>query len=834
MVQQPESTEYDSMPRSAIATGLADYVLLPQEMPAKLAAYVQHAFPLGGGHKLEPVLEDTNTLEKILAQLHVETGHDFSLYKRTAIARRVQRRMALHQITKFGDYLRLMRDDSREVHGLFHDLLIGVTRFFRDPAAFAALQEQIDSHLVAAKPLGDTIRMWVCGCATGEEAYSLAIVLLEQLESRNKRPAVQLFATDIDERAIQQARSGVFPPSIANDVSAARLARFFVQDRNSGGYRIAKRVRDLLVFSVQDVHRDPPFSKLDLISCRNVLIYMDKVLQKKIIRLFHYALKPTGVLFLGSSETVGEFATHFTTLDRKHKLYARQHEAPATLSQGVTGKHTGRLEGHQSFQVSQGNNDRHDKVSNKMLMEQALVQYYAKTAVLVDAQGEVLHIHGRTGKYLEPAPGDAAFNILRMARQGLLQGLTEALRRAHGQGEVVTCPGLRVRTNGGATVVDLIVKPVRPHQAQPVPRQVYLVLLEEQSPSQLPSSECSAETGTADKAPEGTSDGADVQVVALQQALQAKEEHLQSTVEEMETANEELKSTNEELQSVNEELQSANEEMETSKEELQSVNEELTTVNAELQSKLADLSQANNDMSNLLAGTGVATLFLDQQLRISRFTPATTEVINLIPTDVGRPVAHIASNLVGYQRLVVDAQLVLDTLAPQETEVQTRAGAWYLMRISPYRTLEKVVDGAVLTFVDITTLKQAQQALAKTRDFAQAIVETVRQPLLVLNDKQRVISANPAFFRVFGVSAEETEGRLLCDLGDGQWNIPRLRELLDDILCHETPLEDYEVTHEFPEVGKRTMRLNGRRIHQEHSEDDLVLLAIEDITEYTV
>jgi two-component system CheB/CheR fusion protein len=717
MAQAPDTTEYDGMPRSAIATGLVDYVLPPAEMPAQLLAYVSHAFGKRPQPAAPPVARLDDILKKVCALLRVQTGHDFSGYKQNTLVRRIERRMALHQIERPDDYLRFVQKTPAEVEALFRDLLIGVTSFFRDPEAFAVLQQQIIPRLFAGKPAGSSVRAWVCGCSTGEEAYSIAILIQEYLNAVRQPFKVQVFATDVDLQAIEQARSGVFPASIAADISAERLARFFIQEPDGGFYRIQKAIRDLLVFSEQDVIKDPPFSKLDLVSCRNLLIYMNPELQKKLIPLFHYALNPEGFLFLGTSETVGEFGNLFTALDRKWKLYGRLVDgvgaarpalgvfAPAAAESSARPKG-----GREEVGVE-------SKPNLRALVEQAMLAHYAQAGVLVNSRGEILYIYGRTGKFLEPAAGEAGVNILPMAREGLRRELTTALHKAVSQREPVRYSGLRVRTNGDAITADLVVRPVMTDSISAPFSDLFLVLLEETTVSQV-----------ASDPPPDAATPPDVaqRIAALEQELRAKDEYLQTTLEEMETSNEELKSTNEEMQSVNEELQSTNEELETSKEELQSVNEELATVNAELQTKVTDLSRVNNDMNNLLAGTGIGTLFVDMQLRIARFTPAATQVINFITADVGRPVGHIVSNLVGYDRLVEDVMHVLDTLTPYEAEVQTKSGAWYLMRIRPYRTIENVIEGAVLTFVDITELKQLQQGLARlsvmVRDSNDAII----------------------------------------------------------------------------------------------------------------
>jgi two-component system, chemotaxis family, CheB/CheR fusion protein len=696
MAQNPESTEFSGMPSNAIATGLVDYILPPAEMPARLIAYAAHAF----GNKIRrtspPTASAEDILKKVCILLRDATGHDFSQYKRNTLTRRVQRRMAVHQIGRAEEYLRHLRQSPSEAQALFCDLLIGVTNFFRDPEAFAVMESQVIPQLFVGKPAGAPVRVWTCGCASGEEAYSIAILLQEHLETLKKTFKVQVFATDIDPRAIEQARSGLYPASIAADISPERLSRFFSLDSENGVYRIQKIIRDLLVFSEQDVIKDPPFSKIDLISCRNLLIYLNRDLQKKLIPLFHYALNPNGMLFLGTSESTGEFGSLFAVLDRKQKIYRRQTDIPGPISPSLgrfvpplaTPVVRDRMPWVEPGVVSRSN--------LREITEHSLVAHYAEVGVLVNNRGEILHIYGRTGRYLEPTSGDAGMNILAMAREGLRPTLTAAFYRVITQQQPVSHPGLQVKTNGDYSTVNLHLRPATDQDGSILPG-LFLVVIEECPVQLLPPAAADNDAGAPDT-------GERERIAALEQELRTKEEYLQSTLEEMETSNEELKSTNEEMQSVNEELQSTNEELETSKEELQSVNEELATVNAELQNKVADLSRVNNDMNNLLAGTGVATLFVDHQLHIVRFTPGTTELINLIHSDIGRPVGHIVSNLVGDDHLVKDIQAVLRDLVPRHAEVQTHDGTWFQMHIRPYRTLENVIEGAVITFIDITDL----------------------------------------------------------------------------------------------------------------------------------
>ena len=760
MAQTPESTEYDGMPRSAIATGLVDYELPPAEMPAQLMAYAAHAFGRSPLPASDPVPKAESAMKKIFVLLRSQTGHDFSNYKPSTIHRRVERRMAVHQIDSFEGYVKYLQQTAAEVEALFRDLLIGVTNFFRDPQAFQVLEEQIIPRLFEAKPVGGLIRVWAPGCSTGEEAYSLAMLLVERMEALKRTYTVQVFATDIDSQAIATARSGLYPASSAVDLTPERLARFFTPESDGSAYCIHKNIRDLMIFSEQNVIKDPPFSKLDLISCRNLMIYMGADLQKRLIPLFHYALNPGGTLFLGTSETVGEFGDLFETVDRKAKIYECK-ENYHSMRRGALGSFLPpqvAMEG--GAPRVPGKVSLPEKQQLRELTEQALLRQIAPAGALVNGKGDILYLHGRTGMYLEPAPGEVGMNnILKMAREGLRRELTAALHKASVTNEPVSMPGLRVKTNGDFTMVNLNIRRVAADAARAKPgspvavfgTSLYLVILE-QAPalSHEPLAVGSGEL--SDSAAD-----AEARIATLTQELRAKEEYLQTANEELETSNEELKSSNEEMQSVNEELQSTNEELETSKEELQSVNEELATVNNELQTKVLDLSRANNDMQNLLAGTGIGTVFVDYQLRILRYTPTARAIINLIPGDVGRPVSHLVSNLMGYECLVSDTQGVLATLIPKEVNVQTKDGVWFTMRIQPYRTRENVIEGAVITFVDITELKQTQELLRNINDLQRlaVVLRDAHDAITVQDLAGRIIAWNPGAARMYGWSEAE-------------------------------------------------------------------------------
>ena len=625
-----------------------------------------------------------SALKKIFILLRAQTGHDFSQYKPSTIYRRIERRMVVHQIDAVDSYVKYLQQTPTEVEALFRDLLIGVTHFFRDPEAFQALEDKAIPKLFDDKSAGGTVRVWCAGCSTGEEAYSIAILLQERLEALKQSYTLQVFATDIDSRAIATARTGIYPLSIASDITPQRLARFFTSEPHGGGYRVNKGIRDMLVFSEQDVLKDPPFSRLDLLTCRNLLIYLDGDLQKRLIPLFHYALNASGMLFLGTSEGVGDFHDLFTTLDRKAKLYQRKanslgipHASPARFMAPVGLAHSGLAASGTKLALSA-------KLPLRELTEQALLNELAPPSALVNRAGDILYSHGRTGLYLELAAGEPGIsNILKMAREGLRHALTTALHKAASSQSNVDVPGLRVKTNGHHTLVDLRVSPVAVGEVPKPESSLYLVMLQEALapaiavvPEPLP-------TGGTESA-SGTTDSATAQPKGAPEPVEPE--------------------------------------------------------------------TRDNDMNNLLAGTGIATIFVDHSLRILRFTPSMTQIINLIPSDAGRPVGHTVTNLVNYSHLVDDVQRVLDTLVPKEVEVKTTAGKWYMLRILPYRTLNNVIEGAVLLFVDINEIVKTRDALVKTNELLRlaVVVRDARDAITVQDLEGRTLAWNPGAVRMFG------------------------------------------------------------------------------------
>jgi two-component system CheB/CheR fusion protein len=820
MVEDPESAKYDSMPHSAIDTGLVDYIAPAEVLPTMLLAYIkQLSQPLSEHIGTEEQV--VSAVQKILVLLRGQTGNDFSLYKKNTVMRRIERRMNVHHMGKTEQYVRFLQDNPQEVELLFKELLIGVTSFFRDPEAFELLKKTIVLDILKNNENERAVRVWIPGCSTGEEAYSIAIIFSECLSKLRLKGdfKVQIFATDIDKAAIDKARQGVYPANIAADLSPERLEHFFSKEDNK--YQINKDIREMVVFAPHNATMDPPFTRLDLISCRNLLIYLTAELQKKLMALFHYSLMPAGILFLGTSETIGRFTDQFSTVDTKWKIYQRRHSLQ-TAADTVDFAHfyreaipAGRVGGKQAAELVSI-----PEVANRMLLED-----FTPPAVFINEQGDVVYIHGRTGKYLEPPAGKANINIFAMAREGLKIELPSAIREAKTQKKTITLKGIKVKTNGDFQTINLTVKPVVQLGIQ---QSLYMLVFESVT---MPPNEEKTISGRASS----SSWLKDINI-ELENELKHTKELLQKTSEEMQLSQEELKSTNEEIQSTNEELQSTNEELSSSKEEMQSLNEEMMTVNAELQVKVDELTLSNSDMKNLLNRTEIATVFLDDELNIRRFTPEATGIFNLIQSDIGRPISHIVSKL-HYDSIVTDVRKVLDSLMYKEAQVQAKDGHWYIMRIMPYRTHDNAIDGVVINLIDITTMKKLEISLQekessaqKARALAEGIIATVREPLIILDTNFKVITANPSFYQTFRVTTEQTENHILYELGNGQWDIPELRRLLEEILPQNSVFNDFAVEHEFPSIGRKKMLLNARKIVQQEPNDQLILFAIEDTT----
>jgi two-component system CheB/CheR fusion protein len=723
LVQDPATAKFDAMPRSAIQAGLADFVAAAEELPGKLTAYLQHLSRIGKS-ELPFEEKDQGAMEKITILLRAHTGNDFTLYRRSTLYRRVERRMGIHQLAKISAYVRYLQENSQELDILFKELLIGVTSFFRDPAAWEQLAKQALPALLADRPAGSTLRAWVAGCSTGEEAYSLAMEFANaqrQLKSANNI-SLQIYATDLDKDAVDKARQGFFSESIAAEVSPERLARFFLKE--ASGYRVKKEIRSMVVFAPQNLIMDPPFTKLDILCCRNLLIYLTSELQKKLLPLFHYSLNPGGVLFLGSAESIGNYGRLFTPLALKERIFRRSEFVLPVNHLDFPSVFAPTPEGRMDVRPAV----RPASASLQTLADQLLQKRFAPPAVLVNEQGDILYISGRTGPYLEPAAGKANWNVVVMAREALRYDLASALQRVHRKKGTITLRGISLEGGPAARSVDLTVEALE--EPKELRGTVLIVFSDTVTPATI-----SPGDGTG-KAP-GRSPG----YKELEQELQHAREEIQASREEMQTSQEELKSMNEELQSTNEELQSTNEELTTSKEEMQSLNEELQTVNAELQTKLDELSGMNNDMKNLLNSTDIATVFLDNELCVRRFTQRAQAIIKFIPSDVGRPITDLASDLL-YPGLVADAGEVLRTLVLCERSITAKDGRWFTVRVMPYRTMDNRIDGVVITFADITAAKIVESGLREentdltTRSAKQEIALDQAEGRLKVHDAQ--------------------------------------------------------------------------------------------------
>lgn len=752
IAQSIKSSDFEGMPSSAIATGIIDEILAPNEMAEKVINYsnsnikTQTIIPI--------VTYNEEILKKIFLLLQSQTSHDFSMYKPSTMGRRIERRLVVNKIDTIEEYYEYLKRSKNEVTTLFNDLLIGVTSFFRDEEVFASLEKNAIPKLFLDKSSDSTIRVWITGCSTGEEPYSIAILIMEYMQKTKERFAVQIFATDIDETAIATARAGIYPSSIDSNVSKERLEKYFIKNSDGNSYRIDKNIRDMLIFSVHDVIKDPPFSKLDLISCRNLLIYMNIELQQKIISIFHYALNAKGILLLGNSETLGELENLYTVIDAKSKLFECQKD-----HNNIKTTMLSRLlpSNHRYNSVPQINKlTAGIKLPLRELTENAILEQIAQSAVLVNEQGDILYIHGRAGLYLELPSGEIdTNNIFKMAKEGLKNDLILAFQKAKSKKQIVHTYGLKIKTNESFIIVDITIREINLNLKFKQELPLYLVLIQEDLSTSK--EEIIEENFSIIDTIDTKFLHENINIKSLKQELQLQKAFLQDANEKLETSNEELKSYNEEIQSMNEELQSTNEELETSKEELQSVNEELSTVNSELNTKVIDLSRSNNDMNNLLAGTGIGTIFVDHQLNILRFTPAVTRIINLILGDIGRPIGHIVSNMIDYISLVNDIQSVLDTLVPKEIEVMTTDAKSYLMRIQPYRTLENVIEGAVISFVDITEMHNIKIKLNELNKLSRlAIVVRDSSDAIIVEDLSgKIIAWNPGAQKLYGWSEEE-------------------------------------------------------------------------------
>jgi len=803
IVQDPDGAAFDGMPRSAIRTGVVDFILPVEKIPGALKKYAKGAAFKRKTDGVEPSSSAQTNLTEIIDLLRARTSHNFALYKPGTLLRRMERRMAIAGIPDTDRYMAVLREDSSELERLAKDLLIHVTSFFRDANAFETLAKTIVPELVRDATPGQPLRVWIPACSTGEETYSLVMLVLEETAAAKRDMKLQVFASDVEEESVRFARNGWYPASIEGDVSPARLARFFVKDDN--GYRVKPQLREAVIFTVQDILADAPFSRIDLVSCRNLLIYLRPEVQDKVLSLFHFALRPGGILFLGASEKVGNSRAHFEPVSERLPIY--RHLGPSRLGQ-VAFPIGGGLRARSS-QVERPLTSRRPSLGD--LSQRLLLDTYAPASVLINSKCEGLYYFGPIDNYLKVAAGDANGDILAMAREGLRNKLRTAILQAARERARVLVTGAQLRREGRPIAVSIDVRPLDSDAGE-----MHLV-------SFIDEPERPVSTG-AKAEPDAS------QLALIERELDATREELQIAIRDLELSNEEQKTINEEALSVNEEFQSTNEELETSKEELQSLNEELTALNSQLHETVEQQRITANDLQNVLNSAKVATIFLDGKLNIRFFTPAVRSHFNIVATDVGRPLADLASRS-DDKDLLIDAAAVVANAEPLSREIERDNGAWYLRRILPYRAQDDRIEGVVITFADISELKLAERDIEAARAYSNSIVETVHQPLVVLDDDLRVISASRVFYETFGAKKEDAVGQIVGSAGALHFNDPGLRVFLDRIRAGEGNIEDYEIELDLPPLpGRRSLLLAAREIVGPSAGRKL-LVTIDDITE---
>ncbi|MBC2727062.1 CheR family methyltransferase [Desulfosporosinus sp.] len=788
---------------------LADYILPIEKMCDQLLVHSKWLQRRASRSMNEKLSKNSEILKRVLFIIQMHNSHDFSLYKKGTIYRRIESRMRVCHIQDIEEYVRYLQRNAAEVETLFKAILINVTRFFRDSEAFQVLENQVIPELLADKPEGYNLRIWIPGCSSGEEVYSLAIIIQECMNKARKNMTLQLFATDIDEDAVLTARTGLYPLSIAEDIHPERLKRFFKQEENR--YRISKEIRETIIFASHDLIKDPPFIKVDMISCRNLLIYFENSLQKKISNLFHFSLLPNGILFLGPSESFGSNTNLYTVLNSKWKLYKRRDVISKVWANFLPNSSIITAAKARADLTSIVGSDKSVMINS---IEKMLLENYTPPCFIVNEKGDIIYINGRSRKYFELATGEVSLNIATMVKEEMRYSLRAVLRQAAKTKEEITIEGVRVIINDEQVTLNFGVRPIEEPGAL---QGLILVIFEEVNviPVDTPLSNIG-----------DSSSNAVTRIDELENELKSTKVQLFRTIEEIELSYMETAAANEELHSANEELQSSNEEMETSREEMQSLYEEVVTVNNELQTKLNELAHSNDDMTNLLNSTEIAFIFLDSNLNIMRYTPLVPRLINIIPSDVGRPLAHLVTKL-RKTDIVREAQRILETYGHIEKEVETIEGVWYLMRLTPYRTSENMVAGVVVSFVNISKLKALNllnTELRDRRDYAFSIIEAIGFPLLVLDGDFKVITANFDFYRVFQVTPLETEGTLLSQLSKGRWNTRELEEKITTIITEGISSQSFLLDYEFPGDGNKKIYLDAYRINSKKPSADLILV----------
>jgi len=802
--QEEKSAKFPGMPTSAVASGCVDFVLPVRQIASQLARTADPAL-LTLAVSPPPLLPgeaENGYFNHILRLLRARNGVDFSYYKPNTLRRRIARRMILQKTQQLGDYVKYMEEHPAEAEALFEDILIHVTSFFREPEVFEALQETVFPRILKNLPAGDSVRIWVPGCSSGEEVYSLAIALLECLGDSASQTRVQFFGTDISMQDIETARTGIYSASSLAEVAPRRLRRYFAGV--SGGYQISKMIRDMCVFARHDLAKDPPFSKLDLISCRNVLIYLGPVLQRRVMSVYHYALKPDGFLLLGKSETISAYSNLFLLTDRKNKIYGRKHSPVRNLPEVLAGPQESSPREFLQHGESKAVLDARKEADRITLGR------YAPPGFFVDSNLQILHFQGDTSPFLKPSAGEPSFDLVKMIRPELVLEARKAIFEAKKNMSPVRRNSVKWESAGNVREVDIEAIPIKSRDDK-APH--FLILLLEPQVN-LKGAE------PAEIAKDKPKNREELETARLKKDLESTREYLRSILEDSEASSEELRAANEEILSSNEELQSTNEELETAKEELQSANEELTTLNEELQTRNLELTQLANDLSNLLVGVEIPIVILGADRRIRRYTPAAERMFNLISSDVGRPIGNIKPNLElpDMDYLITAA---MSKKAPVEREVQDAEGHWYALRLRPYITLAGKVDAVLIALVDIDSAKRASAA----------VVETMRASLIVLSPEYRVVTANPAFYETFRVKEKEIENHGLFELKGGQWDIPELKRFLAEVMSSDSAMHSFQFDHTFPGIGYRSLLLNVRCVQSPDSAMQMLVVLIEDLTE---
>lgn len=815
--QDEKSAKYSGMPKHAVDAGVVDYVMSPDQIALEIGKIARH--PILKNRRIIEIKEPSpeqqpphdEELFNIFRILKKYSGVNFENYKPNTILRRISRRMLLQSVETLSDYVEHLRNSPKEISALYEDILINVTSFFRDPETFDVLKEEIFPRLMSKSSPERNLRIWVPACSTGEEVYSIAICLIEFMTEQRKSMPIQIFGTDISDNAIENARAGLYSYDIQKDVREDRLKKFF--SRTDRGYQINKILRDVCIFARHNVTKDPPFSRMDIISCRNLLIYFGGALQRKVIPVFHYALNPNGYLILGSTESIGGFAEFFFPADKKHRIFSKK-IVPSRLHFDVSDR-TGLerpIEREKQKPI-------HNFTDRDVLREgdRLILSRYAPPSVIINEDMEILQFRGKTGHYLEPAPGLASLNVIKMAKEGFAMELRNAIIRSKKEDTQILVKDLHTKLDGHFEKFDLEVTPFSLGRSS---QRFFLVSFKTLLEPTLPKGRSIEKTKVSKEK--------DINRISrLEQELIATKEYLESIIEEQEATNEELRAANEEILSSNEELQSTNEEMETAKEELQSSNEELRTVNDELSSKMSEIASVNNDLNNFLASVYIPTIMVGSDLRIRRYTPMAEKALNLIASDIGRPITDINLNI-NLPNLADWVTEVIDTITHKDLEIQDRRGHWYRLQIRPYKTSENKIDGAVIVLIDIDYIKRSLSDVAKYKEYCEAIVENAHESIVLLDGNLKIILANRAFYRTFHITGDVT-GTSLNSL-EVIWNSVELRKLLREILPENLRIQNYKVEGDFPIIGRKSLLLNASMLSIENTGEQNILLAIEDLS----